>query len=645
MLTGERATRVLVVDDDEEEFVLAGDLLEAVAPGQYAIEWTPSYEEALHALTQPAVHVALIDYQLGIRSGLDLIGELVAAPSTVPLILMTGQGDQAIDTAALAAGATDYLDKRSVTGPLLDRSLRYAIGRRRAADALRRSDERFRALFDHSPSAIYIASLATGLVEDVNAEFERLTGYRREQVVGHSTSELGLWVDTEAREALHLRAASGESVRNADLRMVCRAGERRHVLASLDRLSHSVNREPSLVTVLLDVTEQRALETQLRQAQKMEAVGQLAGGVAHDFNNLLTAILGYTALVFEALPADSPVCHDVREIQMASERAASLTAQLLAFSRRTLLAPRVIDVNGLIRHTQSLLQRLLGEAVVLTSHLAPDLGAVYADAAQIDQIIVNLAVNARDAMPSGGRLAIDTANVLLDQAFVADHPGAAVGPHVMIAVTDTGTGMDEVVMARLFEPFYTTKGPGKGTGLGLAMVFGIVKQSGGSIWVESQLGVGSTFTVYLPTVDGPLPSEESRPAAVSSTGTETILLVEDQDEVRRLIRDVLRRRGYTVVVAADPQDALEVLAHQAAAIDLLLTDVVMPHMSGRELARIGQTQHPHLRVLYMSGYPNDAVGQNGLLEPGLTFIQKPFAGPELLQRVRAVLDRPGPPAV
>lgn len=637
--------RVLVVDDDEEEFVLAGDLLETVAPGQYDVQWTPSYEEALHTLLQPAVHVALIDYQLGIRSGLDLIGELVASPSKVPLILVSGQGDRDVDSAALAAGATDYLDKRSLTGPVLDRSLRYAIGRRRAADAVRRSHERFRALFDNSPSAIYIANLTTGKVEDVNAQFEELTGYGREQVVGHSTIELGLWIEADAREALSRRAAAGQSVRNADLQMICRSGERRDVLVSLDHLSNGANRESSLVAVILDVTKQRALETQLRQAQKMEAVGQLAGGVAHDFNNILTAILGYTALVLDDLPADSPACNDVREIQKAGERAAALTAQLLAFSRRTLLEPRVIDLNVLIRNTQSLLKRLLGEDVMLTSHLASDLSAVSADAAQIDQMIVNLALNARDAMPSGGHLAIDTANVMLDQAFVADHPGAAVGPHVMIAVTDTGTGMDEVVKARLFEPFYTTKGPGKGTGLGLAMVFGIVKQTGGSIWVESQLGVGSTFTVYLPATDKPLPHEESHQSALASRGTETILVVEDQDEVRRLIRDVLGRSGYTVMAASDPHEALSVLANPAAPISLLLTDVVMPNMSGRELARICHAQHPEVRVLYMSGYPSDAIGQDGLLEPGLAFIQKPFAGPVLLQRVRAVLDRPAPPRV
>jgi PAS domain S-box-containing protein len=645
VLTAALAMRVLVVDDDEEEFVLAGDLLETEAPGQYAIQWTPSYEEALETLQQPAVNVALIDYQLGIRSGLDLIGALVASPSKVPLILLTGQGDRDVDSAALAAGATDYLDKRNLTGPILDRSLRYAIGRRRAADAVRRSHDRFRALFDNSPSAIYIANLTTGLVEDVNGQFEELTGYRREHIVGHSTLGLGLWVEADVRDALSLRAAAGQSVRNADLQMICRSGERRHVLVSLEHLSNGANREPSLVSVILDVTEQRALETQLRQAQKMEAVGQLAGGVAHDFNNLLTAILGYTALVLDDLPADSPACNDLREIQLAGERAAALTAQLLAFSRRSVLEPRVIDLNVLVRKTHSLLKRLLGEDVMLTSNLAPELRAVFADAGQIDQMIVNLAVNARDAMPSGGHLAIDTANVMLDQAFVADHPGATVGPHVMIAVTDTGTGMDEVVKARLFEPFYTTKGPSKGTGLGLAMVFGIVKQTGGSIWVDSQQGVGSTFTVYLPATDQPLFHEDSPQPATASTGSETILVVEDQDEVRRLVREVLGRSGYTVMVASDPDEALSVLANASAPIHLLLTDVVMPKMSGRELSRICYARYPELRVLYMSGYPSGAVGQDGLLEPGLALIQKPFAGPVLLQRVRAVLDSPSLPGV
>jgi CheY-like chemotaxis protein len=260
-------------------------------------------------------------------------------------------------------------------------------------------------------------------------------------------------------------------------------------------------------------------------------------------------------------------------------------------------------------------------------------------------MIMNLALNGRDAMPSGGSLAITTANVILDAAFVAEHPGATVGPHVMIAVTDTGTGIDAVVKARLFEPFYTTKGPGKGTGLGLAMVFGIVKQSGGSIWVESQIGAGSTFTVYLPATDQPCPDEECPHKAVVSAGTETILVVEDQDEVRRLVCKVLHRSGYRVLVASAPDEALRVLASSSTPVSLLLTDVIMPKMSGRELARICHAQCPELRVLYMSGYTNDAVGQDGLLERGLAFIQKPFAGPVLLQRVRAVLDTPVPAGV
>ena len=355
--------------------------------------------------------------------------------------------------------------------------------------------------------------------------------------------------------------------------MICRSGERRHVLVSLDPLSEGVHREPLLVAVILDVTERRALETQLRQAQKMEAVGQLAGGVAHDFNNILTAILGYTALVLQDLPPDSPACNDIREIQKAGERAAALTAQLLTFSRRTILEPRVIDLNVVIRNIQSLLRRCSERMSILTSDLAPDLRAVSADPGQIDQMIVNLAVNARDAMPTGGHLTIATANVMLDQSFVAGHPDAAIGPHVMIAVTDTGIGMDEVVKARLFEPFYTTKAVGKGTGLGLATVFGIVKQTGGSIWVDSQPGAGSTFNIYLPATDERLAREDSVEPALASNGTETILVVEDQSEVRHLVRAVLSRHGYTVITASEPREALSILASPPGPISLLLTDV------------------------------------------------------------------------
>lgn len=638
MLSLGRPINVLVVDDDESIFDLVVDLLQATAPGQYQPSWTTSYDEALQALQNPAVDVALIDYRLGTTNGLHLISELTASPSNVPLILLTGQGGRELDSAALEAGATDYLDKATLSGQLLDRSLRYAIGRRRAAEALRRSDERFRALFANSPAAIYIAHVATGLVDDVNDEFEHLTGYGRAEVIGHSTTELGLWVDADVRAALSVRAAAGESVRNADMQMICKAGERRHVLVSLNQLSAGADTEPLQVAVLLDVTAQRALETQLRQAQKMEAVGQLAGGVAHDFNNALTAILGYSALALDDLPGDSMAGTAIGEVQKAGERAAALTTQLLAFSRRAVLEPSVINPNELVRNTETLLRRLIGTDMMLTLHLASNLSVVRADAALLEQAIVNLVLNAREAMPSGGHLDIETANVILDPAFAADH-GVAAGSYVSIAVADTGTGMDETVKARVFEPFFTTKGPGEGSGLGLAMVYGAVTQSGGSISVQSQLGLGSTFTIYLPASDQPLTQHETRPTS-GARGTETVLVVEDQDDVRQLVRELLHRSGYTVIAAADPHEALGILAQPHTKISLLLTDVVMPHMNGRELARICQARQPGLRVLYMSGYTNDALGQRGLLDPGIALIHKPFAVPVLLQRVRAVLDAP-----
>jgi CheY-like chemotaxis protein len=378
------------------------------------------------------------------------------------------------------------------------------------------------------------------------------------------------------------------------------------------------------------------------QAQKMEAVGQLAGGIAHDFNNLLTVINGYGEMLERRdLPAD--VIDDVRAILHAGKSAASLTRQLLAFSRRAMIEPRPTDINHVVRHLNSILPRLIGEDIVLDFALADGMPRVLVDSAQLDQAIINLAVNARDAMPLGGRLTIETGSVVIDDIYVAAHPGSRPGPHAMIAVTDTGVGMDDTVKRRLFEPFFTTKERGHGTGLGLAMVYGTVKQSGGSIWVYSEAGLGTTFKIYLPITGLEERPDIKREPAQTLSGRETILLVEDQDDVRRLARQVLERQGYTVIDIANPRDTFKLDLDPSRHIDLLLTDVVMPHISGRQLARVWQARYPLIRVLYMSGYTADTIVKHGVLEEGLAFIAKPFSGTALLEKVREVLDGPAPP--
>jgi two-component system cell cycle sensor histidine kinase/response regulator CckA len=394
-----------------------------------------------------------------------------------------------------------------------------------------------------------------------------------------------------------------------------------------------------VVGLVEDITEVRRTEEQLLQAQKMEAIGRLAGGVAHDFNNLLTAILGYSELVLQDLGPDHASAADVKEIRAAGQSAESLTRQLLAFSRRQILQPQTLDLNKVLTRVDGLLQRIIGEDIDLTMKLTAPLGRVSADPGQIEQVVLNLAVNARDAMPHGGKLTIETANVTLDDDYVSQHTGATVGPHVMVAVTDTGTGMDQATQRRLFEPFFTTKEPGRGTGLGLATVYGIVAQSRGSIWVYSELGQGSTFKVYLPVTTEEVTAPalvELSPTALS--GTETVLVVEDQQEARSVICETLRRRGYTVIEAINGPDAIVKGRQLEVAIDVMLTDVVMPGMGGRRVAEVIRATRPHLKVVYMSGYTDGAIVDHGILEPGVTFVQKPFATETLLRKIRDVLD-------
>ncbi len=380
---------------------------------------------------------------------------------------------------------------------------------------------------------------------------------------------------------------------------------------------------------------------QLAQAQKMEAIGQLAGGVAHDFNNLLTVIAGRSHLALEQLPADHPLRRHIDLIRTTTDRAAALTRQLLAFSRKQVLEPTVLDLNALVAGLVPMLQRLIGEHIELTTAPTEPLGRVRADRSQLEQVILNLAVNARDAMPQGGALTVETANADLDEAYAKGHPGATPGAFVMLAVADTGHGMDADTQARIFEPFFTTKAQGKGTGLGLATVFGIVKQSGGNIWVYSEPGHGTTFKVYLPRVEEALDSAAPAPAtAVLPRGSETVLLVEDDDEVRSLAHETLQSGGYTVIPAANPNEALRLAADGSRPIHLLVTDVVLPQLSGRGLADRLSADHRELRILYMSGYTDEAIVRHGVLDAGTAFLQKPFTPYALLAKIREVLDRP-----
>jgi signal transduction histidine kinase/CheY-like chemotaxis protein len=393
-----------------------------------------------------------------------------------------------------------------------------------------------------------------------------------------------------------------------------------------------------------DVSERRALQNQFNHAQKMEAVGRLAAGVAHDFNNLLTVINGYADMLLRrrqapALPPD--VQSKLVNIQKAGNRAAALTRQLLAFSRQQVMDPKVLDMNAVLREMEPLLHRVLGEDLQLRMALAPNLAPVRADPSQIDQVLMNLAVNARDAMPHGGRLTIESANVELDANYVTTHPEATAGPHVMLAITDNGAGMDQATLTRVFEPFFTTKPKGQGTGLGLSTVFGIVKQSGGSVAIYSELGHGTSVKVYLPAMAGAADADATAPGGEAVTATRArVLVVEDETSVRELVREVLAEAGYQVFAAADPAEALALSAREADGFHLLITDVVMPGMNGRQLAGLLCSGRPGMAVLFISGYPQEAISHNGDLDEGLAFLQKPFTPEALLRRVLQVLREP-----
>jgi signal transduction histidine kinase len=396
---------------------------------------------------------------------------------------------------------------------------------------------------------------------------------------------------------------------------------------------------PSILAIFQDVTEQRIAEERSSQGERLAAIGRLTGGVAHDFNNLLTVITGYGDLLLARLSETDPARRYPEEIVKAAERAGRLTHQLLAFSRKQILQPQVLELNGIVTEIEKMLRRLIGEDIELSLNLSSDLGRIKADPGQIEQVLVNLAINARDAMSEGGKLTIETANVDLNETYARNHPTVQAGPYVMLAVSDTGCGMDKETQSHIFEPFFTTKELGKGTGLGLSTVYGIVKQSEGNIWVYSEPGRGTTFKIYLPRT-GAAPGMIDVPArAVSTRGTETILLVEDEEILRKLAGEILEDSGYTVLKSGNAKEALRLFSAHQSRIHLLITDVVMPGLSGRELAERLTSLDPTLKVLYMSGYTDDTIVRHGVLEEGIEFIQKPFSPETFTRKVREVLER------
>ena len=518
--------------------------------------------------------------------------------------------------------------------------------RKRTEEALRQSEERFRELYHDAPVG-YLELDNEGRITSVNRTECEMMGYAPDEMLGQPLWTFVVDGETSRRQVLALLAGRLPSARDRERLFRRKDGTTFPVLIE-DRLLQ--NKEGKIVGIraaLQDITERKeaeekmvSLQEQLRQSQKMEAVGRLAGGIAHDFNNLLTVIQGHCEISLLQFQGNNPLREDIVEIKKAADRAGNLTRQLLAFSRRQIMEMKVIDLNALLRELEKMLRRVMGEDVELVTVLDEHLGKIKMDPGQMEQVVLNLAINARDAMPSGGKFILETTNVYLDEEYARSHIGVEAGPYVMLSATDTGSGMSLQVKERLFEPFFTTKEKGKGTGLGLSTVYGIIKQSSGNIWVYSEPGHGSTFKIYLPRVDEEADNLSRRDDTVSMLyGNETVLLVEDEPSVRGLAARVLRKQGYNVLEAVNGGEALQIADTYSGRIDLLLTDVVMPQIGGRELYDQLKPLRADLKVLFTSGYTETAIVQQGNLPPGVAFLQKPFSPIFLTHKVRELLDQ------
>jgi PAS domain S-box-containing protein len=537
--------------------------------------------------------------------------------------------------AVLEAIGKHYIDDGGLPGVIIN--AREVTERKLAEEQLRQALETLRAVIETSPLAIYTLDRERR-VKSWNPAAERIFGWSKQDILDSPLPTIHPDDWTETMEQFR-RLMRGETLAGSEARRQRKDGKVIQVNIWTASLRGPLGEVTGVVAVVADITDQQRLEEQLRLSQRMEAVGRLAGGIAHDFNNLLTIMTGYTDLLLDRIRESDPLRRNVEEIKGASSRAAALTNQLLAFSRKHVLQPKILDLNEIVSDMDKMLRRLIGEDIELIVALAPNVGAIRGDPGQIEQVIVNLVVNAREAMPQGGRLIVETANLDLDDEYTRQHVGVEPGCYIMLAVSDTGVGMDSETLAHIFEPFFTTKGNGKGTGLGLSTVYGIVRQSGGNIWVYSEPARGSSFKIYFPRVDGQCEEREMvAPPAGRARGTETVLLAEDDETVRGLVREVLQQRGYLVLEARNGMEALEMADGHNGRIDLLVTDVIMPHMSGRELVERLRPLHPETRILFMSGYTDNAVVPQVDLAPGTEFLQKPFAPENLARKVREVLD-------
>lgn len=639
--------RVLLVGSQEEDFFVIREILarnQSALPAE--LDHATSLEEAKTMLQRGDYRLILFEHETGDAAATKLLSEFLQAKGALPFILLTEHADEKAVAEIIQAGAYNCMDRSQLNGANLVRTIRCALSLHSNQQQRHLAEESLRKLscaVEQSADVIFITN-SEGIIEYVNPAFEKLSGYSSEEVLGQTPAILK---SDEQPPALYREL--WETIRSGDVyRSILVNRKKDGSLCYLDESISPIRDATGAITHFVcngrDLTARLRVEAQLLQAQKMDAIGRLAGGVAHDFNNLLTIITSYSELALDSMAPGSTSQVQVQEILSAARRAAELTRQLLAFSRQQPQALRVAHLNPVVGGILKTLHRLIGEDIDLTFVPGSDLGKVRLDPVQIEQILMNLASNSRDAMPQGGQLTVQTSNVQLDEQYV-DRKKAIIpiGRYAVLIVTDTGTGIPADHLSHVFEPFYTTKPSGQGTGLGLATVYGIVKQNHGFVWVYSEPGMGTTFKIYLPCVlDQPVSPEAPVIKAEGVRGTETVLLVEDEEALRRATAEFLTLRGYTVLQARDGLDALSVTKNHGSTIHLAVTDVVMPHMSGGQLAKELDTLRPETRLLFVSGYAGQTVLDHKVIDVETNFLQKPFTLTQLANKVRTVLDhRPG----
>ena len=629
--------RVLVVEDYSAWAPAKGMIQGSVRGGEFEFEQAPTLLAGLQKIAKEVYRALLLGRNALSADAVADILKLRAQFPVLPIVVSIPRNESWLGDRLLEAGASDYLVKETIDWESVKKTVRFAVEREARKHDLQRAEQRSQELFENAKDIIFTLDL-DGNFTSVNSSAVEVMGWSKAEALGINLKTLVVPEHLSLCRQMMQRILNDEPLQQFEINLLRKDG-RKVLLEVSARLIQSEGKKKGVQGIARDVTERRRLESVVRQSQKLEAIGRLSGGVAHDFNNLLCVISGHTELLSEQLAADHPSARNVAQIKKAVNSASTLVRQLLAFSRKQVFYPQTLDLNKVVLETEKLLSRLIGEHIQFSYKLHGELWPVRVDPVQIEQIIVTLALNARDAMPHGGKLSILTENVELGEQLGSHRPNLPAGNYVLLVVADDGHGMDEYAQNRIFEPFYSTKELGKGTGLGLATVYGIVKQSGGAITVDTQPHQGTTFKIYFPRVDQEgANAPGDAPSTSNFSGTETILLVENAEPLRALAKEFLKGSGYAVLEAENGKEAIRIANAFGGPIDLLLTDVIMPEMGGKKLAEQLKSLRPATKVLFMSGYSDDSIAQSGIRVLEMVFLEKPFTREVLLRKVRRILD-------